>query len=101
MIDDMVALLGVEQADDDDKKEYCAKQFDESDDQKKELERTISGQDSSIANAKEAIATLTKEIAALEAGIQALDKAVAEATAQRKARTQSTRSSWHLTVQPR
>merc|ERR1712045_51724 len=34
--------------------------------------------------AKEAIATLTQEIAALEAGIAALDKAVAEATAQRK-----------------
>merc|ERR1719493_96019 len=35
--------------------------------------------------ATEAIATLTKELAALEAGIQALDKAVADATAQRKA----------------
>jgi len=84
MIDDMVALLGKEQTDDDDKKEYCAEQLDTSDDKKKGLERTISGQDSSIANAKEAIATLTKEIAALEAGIQALDKAVAEATAQRQ-----------------
>merc|ERR1719411_2123437 len=34
--------------------------------------------------ATDAIAMLTKEMAALEAGIQALDKAVAEATAQRK-----------------
>merc|ERR1719251_106045 len=84
MIDDMVALLGKEQTDNDDKKEYCAEQLDTSDDKKKGLERTISGQDSSIATAKEAIATLTKEIAALEAGIQALDKSVAEATAQRK-----------------
>merc|ERR1712079_6045 len=32
----------------------------------------------------EAIATLTEEIAAIEAGIRALDKSVAEATAQRK-----------------
>merc|ERR1719499_1547967 len=80
----MVALLGKEQSEDDDKKEYCALQFDSSDDRKKGLERTISGQDSAIANAKEAIATLSKEIAALEAGIQALDKAVAEATSQRK-----------------
>jgi len=83
MIDDMVALLSKEQTDDDDKKEYCALQFDTSDDEKKGLERRISGQDSSIANAEEAIATLTKEIVALDAGIQALDKAVAEATAQR------------------
>merc|ERR550525_598609 len=34
--------------------------------------------------AKETIATLNRELAALEAGIQALDKAVAEATSQRK-----------------
>merc|ERR1719499_1925619 len=84
MIDDMVKLLAEEQLDDDHKKEYCALQFDESDDKKKALERRISGADSSIASAKEAIATLTQEIAALEAGIRALDLAVAEATAQRK-----------------
>merc|ERR1719510_2831684 len=41
MIDDMVALLGKEQTDDDDKKEYCADQFDASDDKKKALERAI------------------------------------------------------------
>jgi len=80
----MVALLGKEQTDDEDKKQYCADQFDASDDQKKALERSVAGSDSSIASAQEAIATLTKEIAALEAGIVALDKAVAEATAQRK-----------------
>merc|ERR1712076_5406 len=80
----MVALLGKEQNDDNDKKEYCAEQFDVSDDKKKALERTIAGEDSSIASSKEAIATLTQEIAALEAGIRALDQAVAEATAQRK-----------------
>merc|ERR1712242_137687 len=37
-----------------------------------------------IAAAKEGIATLTEEIAALETGIKDLDKSVAEATAQRK-----------------
>merc|ERR1719251_719946 len=84
MIDDMVKLLGKEQTEDDHKKEYCALQFDDSDDKKKALERTIAGEESSIASAKEAIATLTQEIGALEAGIRALDKSVAEATAQRK-----------------
>jgi len=84
MIDDMVALLGKEQTEDDHKKEYCALQFDNSDDKKKALERTIAGEESSVASSKEAIATLTQEIAALEAGIRALDQAVAEATAQRK-----------------
>merc|ERR1719222_1249312 len=84
MIDNMVGILKTEQDDDDHKKEYCAMQFDTSDDKKKALERSVAGEEASIADAKEAIATLSQEIAALEAGIKALDKAVAEATAQRK-----------------
>jgi len=35
MIDDMVALLKVEQGDDENKKEYCSVQFDSMDDKKK------------------------------------------------------------------
>merc|ERR1719384_1184285 len=84
MIDNMVALLAKEQTDDDDKKAYCIRQLDESDDKKKFLERTIATEQSSIASAKESIATLSAEISALEAGIRALDTSVAEATAQRK-----------------
>merc|ERR1719472_243544 len=41
MIDDMVATLKKEQKDDDEKKEYCAKQFDMSGDKKKGLERAV------------------------------------------------------------
>merc|ERR550532_2681412 len=85
MIDNMVGLLKKEQGDDDHKKEYCAMQFDVSDDKRKAVERNIAGEEAAIAAAKEAIATLTQEINALEAGIRALDKSVAEATAQRKA----------------
>jgi len=84
MIDNMVGILKTEQDDDEHKKEYCAMQFDASDDKKKALERSVAGEAAAIAEAKEAIATLAQEIAALEAGISALDKAVAEATAQRK-----------------
>merc|ERR1719479_67851 len=84
MIDDMVALLGKEQNDDNDKKEYCGAQLDSADDKKKALERHIAGDEADIATAKESIATLTQEIAALDAGIRALDKSVAAATAQRK-----------------
>lgn len=85
MIDDMVATLKKEQSDDDSKKEYCAVEFDTSDDKKKSLEKTIKDEEAAIADVKESIATLTEEIAALTASIAALDKAVAEATAQRKA----------------
>jgi len=84
LIDNMVQLLAKEQTDDDHKKEYCAAQFDESDDKKKALERAVASAESSISSAKEAIATLTEEIAALGAGIRALDKSVADATSQRK-----------------
>jgi len=84
MIDEMIALLGKEQADDLSKKEYCGKEFDSSDDKKKGLERAVSDAEAAIAAAEESIATLSSEIAALAEGIKALDKSVAEATEQRK-----------------
>merc|ERR550514_476081 len=80
----MVQNLKAEQLADDEKKEYCAVQFDASDDKKKALERSIADLEDGIAVDKEAIATLTAEIKALEDGIKALDKMVAEATDQRK-----------------
>eukprot|EP00413_Alexandrium_margalefii_P039653 CAMPEP_0204590630 /NCGR_PEP_ID=MMETSP0661-20131031/49898_1 /ASSEMBLY_ACC=CAM_ASM_000606 /TAXON_ID=109239 /ORGANISM="Alexandrium margalefi, Strain AMGDE01CS-322" /LENGTH=715 /DNA_ID=CAMNT_0051600679 /DNA_START=48 /DNA_END=2195 /DNA_ORIENTATION=+ len=84
MIDSMVEVLKTEQLDDDHKREYCAKQFDVSDDKKKALERTVSDEESAIAAAKDGIASLAAEIAALEASIAELDKSVAAATEQRK-----------------
>jgi len=84
MVDDMVALLKTEQLDDNDKKEYCAMQFDNADDKKKELERAEGKLTASIADAKESIATLTDEIKTLGQNIKDLDKMVAEATDNRK-----------------
>jgi peptidoglycan hydrolase CwlO-like protein len=71
MIDEMVATLKTEQTDDDNKKEYCAKHFDEADDKKKSLEHSVADLDTSIADTKEGIATLESEIEALEASIKA------------------------------
>merc|ERR1719487_1021381 len=84
MIDDMVALLGKEQQDDNDKKEYCEKMIDQTEDNLKSLELSVSDLGKAIADYKERIATLTEEIGALEDGIKALDKQVAEATDDRK-----------------
>jgi len=84
MIDEMVSVLGAEQQDDDDKKEYCEMAFDQADDKKKSLERSVSNLEKAIEKGKEAIDALAGEIKALEAGIVALDKSVAEATEQRK-----------------
>merc|ERR1719224_206355 len=84
MIDDMVALLKKEQADDNDKKEYCEAQIDQTEDKVKELELSVSDLAKAIADGKESVATLKEEIEALSDGIKALDKQVAEATEQRK-----------------
>jgi len=84
MIDEMVDILAKEQQDDDHKKEYCEASLDTADDKKKVLERTVSDDEAAIADAKESIATLSDEMAALEAGIKDLDKQVATATAQRE-----------------
>jgi len=84
MIDDMIALLKKEQTTDDDKKAYCEKLIDQTEDKVKALELSVSDLSKAISDHKEAIATLTDEIAALAAGIKALDKQVSEATEQRK-----------------
>merc|ERR1719336_3382199 len=85
LVDSLVVTLNNEQKDDDNKKAYCEAQFDKADDKKKTLERSISDTTAVIEEAKESLATLAEEIKALKAGIVALDKAVEEATEQRKA----------------
>merc|ERR1719207_87613 len=84
MIDDMVTLLGREQTDDDNKKEYCESLIDKTEDNLKALELTVSDLGKAIADYKERIATLGDELEALADGIKALDKQVAEATEDRK-----------------
>merc|ERR1712083_1141000 len=80
MIDDMVALLKDEQVADDNKKQYCLTQFDNTDDKKKALERKLGQVNTGISDTQDGIATTTDEIAQLTAAIKALDKEVAEAT---------------------
>jgi len=84
MIDDMVALLGKEQADDDSKKEMCEMQIDKAEDDMKTLDVTISDLEKSIEDSKGEIATLTDEIAALTEGLKELDKDVADQMDMRK-----------------
>jgi len=84
MIDDMVALLGKEQKDDDSKKAYCEAELDKAEDEKKELEHAIDDLSQMIDENNGSIETLTQEIEDLTQGIKDLDKAVADATEQRK-----------------
>merc|ERR1719367_1124577 len=85
MIDEMVAILAEEQKADDDKKAYCEAELDKTEDTKKSLERKVDDLGAALEDTKGMIATLTEEIASLVDGIKALDKAVAEATENRKA----------------
>merc|ERR1712073_170916 len=84
LIDEMVANLKKEQIDDENKKEYCDKQFDISEDKKKELEMSVSDSETAIEEMEGDIEKLTAEMKALTKGIKKLDKSVAEATEQRK-----------------
>merc|ERR1719476_920642 len=80
----MIKVLGREQQDDDHKKEYCSKQFDLADDKKKGLEHDISDLERAIADEEDGIAVIADEIESLADAIKALDKAVADATEQRR-----------------
>merc|ERR1719229_1441834 len=84
LIDEMVANLKKEQIDDDNKKEYCDKQFDIADDKKKELEMSVSDSETAIDEMEGSIEKLTEEVESLTKGIKKLDKSVAEATEQRQ-----------------
>merc|ERR1719393_949301 len=84
MIDDMSKLLKREQASDDDKKSYCEKSIDETEDDLKGLGHDIKDLGTAIAEHKESSKALAAEIASLSDGIVTLDKQVAEATKQRK-----------------
>merc|ERR1719181_1468712 len=84
MIDNMVTELKTEQGDDDAQKAFCDKDLEKSETDKKNLESSISSSDALIEETKEASATTADEIASLQAEIKNLDKAVAEASEQRK-----------------
>merc|ERR1719265_1583162 len=84
MIDEMVTLLGKEQADDDSKKEYCESNLDRTEDEAKALAQSIVDLEKAIEESKGTIATLADEIKALIAGVKDLDDQVTEATEQRK-----------------
>jgi len=84
MIDEMVSVLKSEQKDDDEKSEYCATEIDATEDKIKGHEQEIRDSTAAVADAKETIATVTKELEELAAGIQSLDKSVDTATSQRE-----------------
>merc|ERR1740138_411080 len=80
----MVSVLNAEQTDDYEKVEYCKTEIDATEDKIKGFELNIKDSSAAIADAKETVATLEREMAALVAGLKELDASVAAATEQRK-----------------
>jgi len=84
MIDDMVVLLGKDQADDSKSKTFCEDELEKTADEQKAATEKKGQAEAAIAEATDAVSTLTDEIATLTQDIKDLDKSVAQATEQRK-----------------
>merc|ERR1712217_564333 len=63
---------------------YCEENLDKNEDEKKVLEQSLADLQKGMESAKENIATLTSDIAALVKGVKDLDSSVEEATETRK-----------------
>merc|ERR1719324_1820817 len=83
-IDGMVTVLGKEQEDDDTQKDFCDKDLAKSEAEKASTEDAIASSEAAIEEMTASSESLAEEIATLQSEVKALDKAVAEATEQRK-----------------
>jgi hypothetical protein len=84
MIDDMVVILGKDQADDDKSKTFCEDELEKTTDEQKAATEKKAQVEAAIADATDAVSSLADAIATLETDIKDLDKLVAQATEQRK-----------------
>merc|ERR1719161_3091586 len=84
MIDGMEKVLKEEQADDDSTKKFCEKDLAKSAAEKKDTEEAIAASEAFIDETTAESGATAEEIKELQKEIKALDKAVAEATEQRK-----------------
>merc|ERR1719161_2842356 len=84
MINGMVDVLHEEQKDDDTQKTFCDSDIEKSTGEKKDTEEAVAASQAFIEETTSESAATGEEIVALGKEIKALDKAVAEATEQRK-----------------
>merc|ERR1719446_1614292 len=84
MVDDMVSIEGKEQADDDKQNPWCNGEFEKSAREEEDENTEITAFKADIEEASDSMATLDEEINTLKTEIDELDKAVTEATEQRK-----------------
>merc|ERR1719486_1492545 len=84
MIDGMEKVLKEEQKDDDTQKAFCDQDIAKSESEKKDTEEAIAASEAFIDETTAESAATADEIKALSQEIKDMDKAVAEATEQRK-----------------
>jgi len=84
MVDEMIAVLGKEQTNDEKQKSWCEEEFDKATNEEAASNNKIQSIEAGIEETTDEIQSLGDEIVTLGAEIKALDKAVAEATSQRK-----------------
>jgi len=84
MVDDMIVIEGKEQASDDKTKPWCNGEFDKSAREESTEKSEIDALEASIQEQQDMIAAINDQVATEKAEIAELDKAVAEATEQRK-----------------
>jgi len=84
MVDDMIALLGKQQAEDDKQKVFCQDELEKSADEEATTKSKMAQSDAAIAEQSDVISSLMEEINGLTAEIAGLDKSAAEATEMRK-----------------
>jgi len=84
MVDEMIAVLTAEQADDAKHKGWCQGELGSSADESTANQEKLASLQSSMAEAADEVASTGEDIAALNAGIQQLDRDVATSTQQRK-----------------
>jgi len=84
MVDNMVEALKKEQSDDDTKNDYCKEELHKADQAKKELQHKLMTLSNEMQDHNDNLDRLRNQVAELEQGIKDLDKAVADATEQRK-----------------
>jgi len=84
MIDDMVVLLGKDQAEDDKSKTFCEDELEKAEDEDKAAKEKKAMHEATLGEMSDEIEALAESIATLEQDIKDLDKTVAQATEQRK-----------------
>lgn len=83
-LDKLVALLKEEQKTDDDKKVFCERALDVTEDEKKAGDRAIADRETVLAQVNDTMLNLETEIHALVDGVRTLDEKVVEFTQLRK-----------------